>query len=60
LGGIDVYLLNTENGKWEFQTTFNETGPIAINKQFIPLQYKNISSDIKIKLVLIRETSRAN
>lgn len=51
LGDIDIYLWNEEKRTWEFQNGFYETGPIAINKQFIPLQ--NLSSGLKIKLKLV-------
>ena len=54
LGGIEVYLLDKRKGTWEFQNTLNETGPIAINKQFIPLKEVGQGSGIEIKLVLNR------
>jgi hypothetical protein len=52
LGGIEIYALNHNSDKWELQNSFNETGPIAINKQIIPLQIKSTSSIAKIKIVL--------
>jgi hypothetical protein len=54
LGDIDIYAWNDQNNKWEYQNGFYETGPIAINRQFIPLQNitANSNSKIKIKLVL--------
>jgi hypothetical protein len=51
LGGIDIYLWNDDN-IWEYQQTLNETGPIAINKQFIPLNSPLNNSQIKVKLIL--------
>lgn len=54
LGGIDVYTWNEHNSSWEYQDSFYETGPIAINKQFIPLQNLQTDSEVKIKLVLNR------
>ena len=52
LGGIDIYLLNELNGQWVLQDKFNEAGPIAINKQFIPLQNLSANSKVKLKIVL--------
>ena len=52
LGEIDIYVWNEQNNKWEYQNGFYETGPIAINRQFIPLQGIQSNSKIKIKLVL--------
>lgn len=54
LGGIDCYILNETTNKWELQGSFNETGPIAINRQFIPIQNKAANSTVKMKLVLNR------
>lgn len=52
LGGIDVSVWNEQLGNWELQNGFNETGPIAINKQFLPLKGTPSNSEIRIKLVL--------
>jgi hypothetical protein len=54
LGGIDIFLLNETNGEWVYQSTLNETGPIAINKQFIPLHTNSSKPTVKLKLVLNR------
>jgi len=52
LGNIDIYAWNEQTNNWEYQNGFYETGPIAINRQFIPLQNIQSNSKIKIKLVL--------
>ena len=52
LGGIEIYTFNQKNDNWELQNNFNETGPIAINKQIIPLQNTNTDSKVKLKIVL--------
>lgn len=52
LGNIDVYLWNEQADNWELQGGLYETGPIAINKQFIPLKNRPPASNVKIKLVL--------
>jgi hypothetical protein len=52
LGGIDCYVWNEKTNCWEKQATLNETGPIAVNKQFIPFQNIQFNSRVKIKLVL--------
>ena len=51
LGGIDIFLFNEQKGLWELQSGFYESGPIAINKQFIPLQ--NVPSNVKVKLKIV-------
>ena len=43
---------NTLSNNWEFQSAIYETGPIAINKQFIPLKHKGLNGSTKIKLVI--------
>lgn len=52
LGDIDVYQLNAKTNAWEKISGLYETGPIAINRQLVPL--KNISSknNVKLKVVL--------
>lgn len=52
LGGIDVYCWNDQSKIWEFQGSFYETGPIAINKQIIPLTDLAHGSKVKLKLLL--------
>jgi len=52
LGNIDIYLWNEQKSEWKLQNGFNETGPIAINRQFIPLQNISANSKVKIKIVL--------
>lgn len=52
LGNIDIYLWNDQNKNWEMQNGLYETGPIAINRQFIPLSYLSSGSKVKLKLVL--------
>jgi len=54
LGGIDVYLYDEQASNWQLQHTFDEKGPIAINKQIVPLQQSTNTSKVKIKLVLNR------
>jgi hypothetical protein len=52
LGNIDIYLWNEQKNEWELQNGFYETGPISINRQFIPLQNSNTNSKVKLKIVL--------
>ncbi len=54
LGGIDVYAWNERQNSWDFLNSFKESGPIAINKQFIPLNLdkKLTDKNVKLKLVL--------
>lgn len=52
LGNIDIYLWNDQKNNWELQDGLYETGPIAINKQLIPLKSLSSSSTVKLKLVL--------
>lgn len=59
LGGIEVFAWNERMTNWEFQGSFNETGPIAINRQMIPLKsmvsngIENLSAiPVKLKLIL--------
>jgi hypothetical protein len=51
LGKIDVYTWNDQKNDWEFQNGFYEIGPIAINRQLMPL--KNVSSGQVVKLKLV-------
>ncbi len=53
LGGVEIHLWNSKKNSWEKQGEFYETGPIAINKQLLPLKNLNsMSEKVKIKLVL--------
>lgn len=52
LGNIDIYTWNEQKNGWEFQNGFYETGPIAINRQLIPLKNLLSNSKVIIKLVL--------
>ena len=50
LGGVDVYQWDEISQSWLHQGSFNETGPIAFNKQII--QFKRASKNIEVKLKL--------
>ncbi len=52
LGDIDIYQLNTATQVWEKINGFYETGPIAINRQIIPLKNTSNTKEIKLKLIL--------
>ena len=52
LGGIDCYVFNEKTKEWEFQNVINETGPIAINRQIMPLYNVSESHALRIKLVI--------
>jgi hypothetical protein len=52
MGGIDVFTWNESGDEWQFQGSFYETGPIAINKQFIPVSNIDPEAGVRIKLVL--------
>ncbi len=60
LGNIDVYSWNELTNNWDFQGGFNETGPIAINKQILPLKKHSPGSDVKLKLVMNKGLWRIN
>ena len=51
LGGIECYVWNEKTNSWEIQAKINETGPIAINRQFIP--FNNTQSNVKVKIKLV-------
>lgn len=51
-GEIDVYAWDDTKKDWMFQGGWYETGPIAMNKQILPLKTKNNNNSLKIKLVL--------
>ncbi len=50
LGGIDIYQWSEEIQDWIPAGSVSETGPIAINRQFVPLPYQE--SNTRIKLVM--------
>jgi hypothetical protein len=52
LGGIDVFIWDEKMDQWVFNQSLTETGPIAINRQFIPLKNVDLGSELKVKLVL--------
>jgi len=52
LGNIDIYQWNEKKNVWEFQNGFYETGPIAANRQFIPLNSSFMEKTVKLKIVL--------
>ena len=52
LGNIDVYLWDEKKSNWVFQDGLYETGPIAINKQILPLKGIMAAKNIKIKLIM--------
>jgi hypothetical protein len=52
LGNIDIYAWNEAKQIWEYQHGFYETGPIAINRQFIPLSDLAKDSTLKLKIVM--------
>lgn len=52
LGNIDVYLWNDQKNEWEIQDELYETGPIAINSQFVPLKDSCSGSEVNLKLVV--------
>ena len=52
LGGIDVYSLDENSGRWIFRGEVYETGPIAVNKQMVPLKIPDSLNRLKLKLIL--------
>jgi len=52
LGNIDIYLWDEQRNNWELQDGIYETGPIAINKQILPLKTRVSGSTVKVKLVM--------
>jgi hypothetical protein len=58
LGGIDIYVWNEKKHVWDFQNKVHELGPIAVNRQLVPLNVSNGTSELKIKLVLNKGTWR--
>lgn len=51
LGNIEIYTWDEEKNIWRYQHSFYETGPIALNKQFMPLNQSSVPIH-RIKLVL--------
>lgn len=52
LGNIDVYVWNEKQDIWVPQAGIAEAGPIAINRQLIPLRNFAQGSKVKLKLVM--------
>lgn len=53
LGGIEIYYQSPTSGEWICQGEVDETGPIAINKQIIPLNLEKTElSELNLKLIL--------
>jgi hypothetical protein len=52
LGGIDVYTFDAQRQTWDHQDAFGETGPIAINRQMVPLKPNHKNGNLLVKLVL--------
>lgn len=60
LGNIDIYKWNEQIDDWELQNGFFETGPIAFNRQILPLTKVTSGSTVKLKLVLNKGLWRIN
>lgn len=52
LGEIDVFLWDESSRAWIFQGGLYETGPIAINKQIVPLKTELSGESVKLKFAL--------
>jgi len=52
LGDLDVYVWDETNSVWQQQGGIYETGPIAVNRQILPLQTAGKSSKLKVKLAM--------
>jgi hypothetical protein len=52
LGKIDIFAWNEQSNRWEPQEGLSETGPIAINRQMIPLKNYTPGPKVKLKLVM--------
>jgi hypothetical protein len=52
LGEIDLFMWDEAKNGWIFQGGLYETGPIAINKQIVPLKNEISGQKIKLKFVL--------
>ena len=60
LGGIEAFVFDKEKGDWRFLGELYETGPIAINRELLPFENRNIDSTVRIKLRLNRGLWRVN
>jgi hypothetical protein len=52
LGNIDIYLWSEQKNDWVLQNGVYETGPIAINRQMLPLKNSGSGSTVQLKIVL--------
>lgn len=52
LGNLDVYVWDENESIWVLQDGFYETGPIAPNRQVLPLSTNCSGKEVKVKLVL--------
>ncbi|MEO6130331.1 MAG: hypothetical protein ABIQ02_00680 [Saprospiraceae bacterium] len=52
LGKIDIYTWDSQKQDWVFQNGLYETGPIAVNKQLIPILNSSHESKVRVKMVL--------
>tara|TARA_R110002050_G_scaffold144363_2_gene269897 strand:- start:16697 stop:18280 length:1584 start_codon:yes stop_codon:yes gene_type:complete len=52
LGELEVYLWNEELKEWQLQGALYETGPIAVNRQIVPLQKLATSETVRVKLLM--------
>lgn len=52
LGTIQVFQWNETGKTWELAGSLYETGPIAINKQLVPLTSKTTGNRIRLKLLM--------
>lgn len=52
LGDIDIYVWDEQNEIWILQKGFHETGPIAFNRQILPLTTVALKSPVQVKIVL--------
>ncbi len=51
LGGIEVYTRTDKSNAWMYEGSFHETGPIAFNRQVLPLLTQG-ENNVQIKLVM--------
>lgn len=52
LGDIEVYAWNEVGQQWERKGGWYETGPIALNRQMVPLHLDTPGSSVRLKLLL--------
>ena len=52
LGDVDVYIWNPSGKRWVKQSGFYEVGPIAVNKQMMPLPNWAKGPHVRVKLIL--------